>query len=35
MREAGIQSYYDCSDNYADELTEILKSLTLHASIGT
>ena len=35
MERAGIKSYYDCSGEYAGQLVEILKSTTLHASIGS
>ncbi len=34
MKEAGIESYYDCSENYVDKLVEVLKSATMHVSIG-
>ncbi len=34
MREQGIESYYDCNEEYVDKLVEVLKSATIHASIG-
>lgn len=33
MEQSGIKAYYDCSENYVDEFVEILKSVTVNASI--
>lgn len=34
MEAAGIESYYDCSENFVDKFVEILKSVTLNLSVG-
>lgn len=34
MKNAGIEGYYDCSENYVDKLVEILKSATIKASVN-
>lgn len=34
MQASGIQSYYDCSEQYVDNLIEIIKSATINASLG-
>lgn len=34
MASAGIESYYDCSEDYVDDFVSILKSVTVNASIG-
>lgn len=34
MQKAGIESYYDCSEDYVDKLVEILKSATVNASVN-
>lgn len=34
LLEAGIKTYYDCSEQFASQLAEVLKSVTVHASIG-
>ncbi len=34
MEKAGIKPYYDCSEEYTDNLVEILESVTLNASIA-
>ena len=35
MEEAGLESYYDCSEQYVDKFVEILKSVTVNASVGS
>lgn len=34
MKNAGIEGYYDCSENYVDRFVEILKSATINASVN-
>ncbi len=34
MQDAGIEPYYDCSEDYVSKLVEILKSATINASVG-
>ena len=34
MSAAGIEAYYDCSENFVDKFVEILKSVTLNVSVG-
>lgn len=33
MESAGIKAYYDCSEKYVDSFVEILKSVTINASL--
>lgn len=34
MQDAGLESYYDCSEQFVDKFVEILKSVTINASVG-
>ena len=34
MEAAGIEAYYDCSENFVDRFVEILKSVTINVSVG-
>ena len=35
MQAKGLESYYECSDQYLDQFVEIIKSATVNASVGS